>query len=415
MNQTTPPLFRRDFTLVVLGQIISLFGNAVLRFALPLYLLRETGSPALFGAVTAAAFLPMILLSLTGGVVADRVNKRSIMVMLDFTTAALIGTLGLLLGRMPLVPLFAAFLMLLYGISGAYQPAVQASVPLLVPGPRLMEGNAVINQVSTLANLLGPVLGGLLFHAWGLEPILAVSGICFVCSAVMELFIRMPHTPRGKAEGLLAAAAGDLRESCRFLRRERPALISVVAVLALFNLALTACLIVGIPVMVVQTLRLGDTALGAAQGVQGLGGLAGGLLAGRLAPRLRLGRTWLPLALCGLTAACMGAALLPGVPAWAGYGVILAAVLTATAASTLVSIQLCTAIQHATPPHLVGKVMAAVIAASMCTQPVGQAAYGVLFDLLAGLPWLPPFLAAAASLAISLASRRTFRRLENMV
>ena len=73
-------LFQKDFTLVVIGQIISLFGNAILRFALPLYLLRETGSPSLFGAVTACSFIPMIIFSLFGGVLADRVNKRNIMV-----------------------------------------------------------------------------------------------------------------------------------------------------------------------------------------------------------------------------------------------------------------------------------------------------------------------------------------------
>ena len=66
----------RDFTLVVAGQIISLFGNAILRFTLPLYLLKETGSSALFGTVTALALLPMILLSLLGGVLADRVPEE---------------------------------------------------------------------------------------------------------------------------------------------------------------------------------------------------------------------------------------------------------------------------------------------------------------------------------------------------
>lgn len=84
-------LFQRDFTLVVIGQIISLFGNAILRFALPLYLLRETGSSTLFGVVTACSFAPMVILSMIGGVLADRVNKRNIMVGLDFCTTALIS------------------------------------------------------------------------------------------------------------------------------------------------------------------------------------------------------------------------------------------------------------------------------------------------------------------------------------
>lgn len=176
---STPTLFQLDFTLVVIGQIISLFGNAILRFALPLYLLRITGSPTLFGIVTACSFAPMVVLSLVGGVLADRVNKRDIMVVLDFSTAALIAIFTLLLDRAPLVPLFIIVLMFLYGISGTYQPAVQASIPLLVHPERLIAANAVINQVNTLSNLLGPVLGGVLFSLSGILPILLLSVVFF--------------------------------------------------------------------------------------------------------------------------------------------------------------------------------------------------------------------------------------------
>lgn len=87
-------LFRRDFTLVVIGQIISLFGNAILRFALPLYLLRETGSSTLFGVVTACSFAPMVILSMVGGVLADRVNKRDIMVAHPFRMGGLAPLTG---------------------------------------------------------------------------------------------------------------------------------------------------------------------------------------------------------------------------------------------------------------------------------------------------------------------------------
>ena len=107
MKATQGPLFRRDFTLVVVGQIVSLFGSAILRFALPLYLLRQTGSPALFGAVGAAAFIPAVLCAPIGGVAADRVNKRNVMVLLDFSTAGAILVFTLPLGRAapgPLLP-----------------------------------------------------------------------------------------------------------------------------------------------------------------------------------------------------------------------------------------------------------------------------------------------------------------------
>ena len=114
-KDTSKKMWSRNFLMVVIGQIISLFGNAVLRFALPLYLLNETGSAALFGVVSACAFIPMIVLSPVGGIFADRVNKRNIMVVLDFSTAILVFGVIVLLGKMNLVALLLGAMFLLYG------------------------------------------------------------------------------------------------------------------------------------------------------------------------------------------------------------------------------------------------------------------------------------------------------------
>ena len=209
-------LFHRDFTLVVIGQIISLLGNAVLRFVLPLYLLDVTGSRSLFGLCSAAAFVPMVVLTPLGGVVADRLHKQRIMVVLDFFTCALVALTALALGHLPLVPVLVAAMMLLYGISGAYQPAVQASMPLLCPPDRLVDGNAVINQVSALSSLLGPLLGSLVYGAFGVTPVLAGASACFFASAVMELFIQIPHTPRHTGASVWQTARADLAESGTF-------------------------------------------------------------------------------------------------------------------------------------------------------------------------------------------------------
>ena len=412
MENTRAPLFRRDFTLVVIGQIISLFGNAILRFALPLYLLRETGSSSLFGAVSAAAFLPMVFFSLFGGVLADRVNKRNIMVFLDFGTAGLILAFYLLHGRVPLVPLMIVCLMLLYGISGAYQPSVQASIPVLVAPERITQANAVINMVSTSASLVGPVLGGVLFGSWGIVPILLLSAACFFASAVMEIFIRIPYQRPEKGGGMLAVVRRDLGESWRYVSREKPVLLSVTAVLSLFNLVLSAALIVGIPVVVVNFLGLGDAELGVTQGALGLGGLAGGVLAGLFGGRLRLRQGSWVMGICALCTAGMGAALLPGVPVSGAYALLTAMSFVAMAASTQFSVLLCAAVQRETPPHLVGKVMAFLMAVSNCASPLGQTAYGLLFDWCAQMSAAVFLGAAALSLLIAAYSRRPFVRME---
>ena len=412
MKTSQAPLFRRDFTLVVLGQIVSLFGNTILRFALPLYLLRQTESPALFGAVGAAAFIPAVLCAPIGGVVADRVNKRNIMAVLDFSTAGLILLFTLLLDRAPLVPLMVASLMLLYGIAGAYQPSVQASIPLLARPEQLTSANAVINMVQTLSALLGPVIGGVLFGAFGLRPILWVGMACFFLSAVMELFIRIPHSPRAAAGGVLSTVRRDLGESWRFIRRERPVFLSVMLVLALFNLVLSAALVVGIPVAVVQTLGMSDSRLGVTQGAMGLGGLFGGVLAALLGPRLRLRRGGAVLLAASLTAAGMGAALLPGVPPSLGWWGVTAMSFAIMVLSTLLVVVLSAAVQGQTPPELLGKVMAFIMAVSNCAAPLGQAVYGALFE---ACPAWAVLLGAAGAAALAAAwSRGVFRDLDGV-
>ena len=65
-------------------------------------------------------------------------------------------------------------MMLLYGIAGAYQPSVQASIPALVGQEHFMAANSVINTVSSFSSLTGPVIGGILYSAYGIKPVLKV-------------------------------------------------------------------------------------------------------------------------------------------------------------------------------------------------------------------------------------------------
>ena len=405
-------IFKRDFTMVVIGQIISLFGNAILRFALPLYLLRETDSSSLFGAVTACLFIPMVIFSFLGGVIADRVNKRNIMVALDFFTAIIIVVFYFALGQIPLVPLMIVMLMLLYGISGAYQPSVQASIPLLVDYEALAKGNAIINMVSTLSNLLGPAIGGVLFGAFGLTPILVISIVCFIISAIMEIFIHIPYQKRDKGKGIFATVRNDLIESFYFVKREKPIFLSVVGILAIFNLVLSAAMIVGIPVMVVQVLGMSDADLGIAQGALGLGGLIGGLLAGTSTQKLKIRYNYIYLLICSSTALIMGISLMSAIPTSIGFWLITIMSFVTMCVSTMFTISIFTVVQQQTPIHLLGKVMATIIAVSSCFQPIGQAIYGELFENLETISWVIMVGAAIVSFGVSILSKRIFYRLE---
>ena len=89
-------LFTRNFTLLLLGQASSLLGNYTLRFALSMFVLEETGSAATFAGILAVSMVPTILLSPLGGVLADRANRRNIMVALDTLSGlAVLGAMAL--------------------------------------------------------------------------------------------------------------------------------------------------------------------------------------------------------------------------------------------------------------------------------------------------------------------------------
>ena len=122
------------FVQVVLGQIISLFGNAALRFVLPLILLRQTGSAAVYGAATALALLPALAGTLAGGVLADRCRKARLMVVLDLAAAGLALGAAASADDLPVILWAPAALCALYALQGLYQPVVRASLPLLLAG-----------------------------------------------------------------------------------------------------------------------------------------------------------------------------------------------------------------------------------------------------------------------------------------
>ena len=412
-------MWNRNFIMVVLGQIISLFGNAILRFALPLYLLNETGSAGLFGIVSACAFIPMIVLSPIGGILADRVNKRNIMVVLDFTTEFLVLSVILLLGKINLVVLLLCALFFLYGINGAYQPTVQASIPVLLEGEHIMQGNAVINLVNSFAGLIGPVVGGALFGFYGIMPILYVSAACFILSAVMEIFIQIPYQKKAANGNIFAIGFGDLKESFHYMYKEQPVIIHLSFAIAVINMILSALMIIGLPVIVMQMLdfdtQTANRLYGFAQGAMAMGSLCGGMGAGLFAKKLKTNNGYLILLFDALTLIPIGLTIMLPIPAMISYGIILVSCFVMMFLATVFSIQIMSCLQTIVPSNLIGKVISCALCIGMSASPIGQAIYGGLFELLDKMVFLLFFIAAALTVIFALSLKKTFEKLDNLI
>ncbi len=381
-------LLCKDFVLVVVGQIISLFGNGILRFALPLYLLEITGSSAIFGAVSALSFLPLVVLMPVGGIVADRVNKRNIMVMLDFLTAMLVLWFYISLPHLSLVPLLVATLMVLYSISGLYQPAVSASIPLLLGPEVLLKGNSVVSSIHALSNLLSPMIGGMLFGSFGITPILILAIVCFFLSSVLEMFIQIPHAEAKKSQGIVHTVKKEFGESMVFIFHQKPKIAKMILAACALNAFVSALLIIGMPVLITERLGLSTELYGVSQGVFALGGLFGGVLTGALASKVKIENLYkwffaLAAALIPF-ALSMQFAQKPLV----SFFLITASVFFVMANASFLSISIMSYVQNETDKAMQGKVISVLLTLSLCAQPLGQLLYGFAFEYGRGLEWL---------------------------
>ncbi len=401
-------LFTKNFTLLVLGQVFSLVGNFTLKFALSMYVLEKTGSAAVFGGLLSASMIPTVLLTPFGGVLADRANRRTIMVCLDLLSGLSVLAALLCFSDSSGIAVTGALLAALSVLGAFESPTVQACVPQMQSGENILRGNAVVNQVSALTGLAAPFLGGLFYAAFGVRPALAAAAACFFLTALLECFIRLPSVQAGKQQKISAILREDLLDSTRFLRRERREVLELLFFVALCSAFAVGTVVVGLPFLIRAELGLSAQLYGAAESAMGLAAVLAGLAAGILAGRLPFRR------LNGLVSAMGGCVVLAGaammIPAepLCRYGLLLAAFCGGQAAVTVFSIFALSAIQERTPEHMTGKVMAYTASITMCAQPVGQLMYGLFFDAAAGSAYLVLLPTGAVIWALGHCSKKLF-------
>ena len=127
-----------------------MFGNFILKLALSMYVLEVTGSAAIFAGILSIAIIPTIVLSPLGGILADRADRRNIMVGLDGLTGMSVLCATLLLSESNALTVISVLLVVL-SVLGAFEtPTVQVCIPTMLQGDNITKGNAVVNQVSSL-------------------------------------------------------------------------------------------------------------------------------------------------------------------------------------------------------------------------------------------------------------------------
>lgn len=376
----TEKLFTKNFTLLILGQLTSLFGNFILKLALSMYVLEATGSAAIFAGILSAATIPTILLSPLGGILADRADRRNIMVALDALTGVSVLCAALFISENNAIAVISTLLIIL-SILGAFEtPTVQACIPTMLQGDNIMKGNAVVNQVASLSYLIAPMLGGVLYAMLGLKPVMYASVVCFFITALFECFIKLSYQRIQNQGGVLQIVKQDFLSSMQYITKEQTSISKMLLLTALSRFFVMGITIVGLPFLVRTVLGFNPKYYGAAESALAVATILGSIAAGILAEKLKIHKLSVLLASMGIFIIPAGIVFILPVNAIIKYGVTVVSFCGMQAVISIFSIFAVSLIQQRTPNHLIGKVMAYTSTVTLCVQPIGQIVYGFLFD-----------------------------------
>ncbi|MEJ5912897.1 MFS transporter [Pseudokineococcus sp. 1T1Z-3] len=371
MSATFRSLAVPNYRVWFAGALVSNVGTWMQRVAQDWLVLQvlTAGSGVAVGVTTGLQFLPMLLLGPYAGLVADRVDKRRLLMV----TQGLSGLWGLVLGLLVVTDqaeLWHVYaLAALLGVTTAFDaPARQTFVAQLVPADHLPNAVGLNSASFNSARLVGPGLAGLLIAAFGTGPVFLINAASFAATVVALLLMRtgellpMPAAKRGK---------GQVREGVRYVRG-RPDVVVILVVVGVIgmlgmNFQLTTAL------MATQTFGRGAAEFGVLGSIIAIGSLTGALLAARREqPRLRL--------VFGAAGAFgLAAVVAASMPTYTSFAVALVPVgLTALTMMTAANAY----VQSTTDPAMRGRVMALYMMIFMGGTPVGAPLIGLVGDVL---------------------------------
>ncbi|WP_371783796.1 non-ribosomal peptide synthetase/MFS transporter [Streptosporangium subroseum] len=262
----------RRFYTVAAGQTVSLLGAALTSFALGVWAYQESGRVLDYALITMLALLPSLLAAPLGGAVADRVDRRLVMLVCDGVSAAATAILVILLwlGRLEVwqVGIIAGLLSL---VTAFHRPAYLAAVAQLVPKPYLMQANALANLGTGLGMFIGPLGGAALIATVGLHGVVAVNIVTFLAGLGTLLLVRFPDRMFHRLE---ESFGQTIIGGWRFLVRRRPLMIMIGFFVVENYLGMLA-----LAVTVPAVLSFSDVAgVGTVTALQGVGAVAGSLI-----------------------------------------------------------------------------------------------------------------------------------------
>jgi MFS family permease len=339
--------------------------------ALPLLVYEITGSAMSMAVTYGLTYLPYVIFSSFGGVVADRMNRQNLLVIGDLLSAVVVGLLALAMWlQVKNVWVIYSVVFILAGIEPFYHPAFQSLVPSLVPDHQLSKANAWLNGAENIITLAGPLLGGVFIATIGIKSVLLLDAISFLISASLLAGIRL-HA-REKSQGLKTASVlGEMREGLQYVWES-----SVIRYGALLFLGTNFAITIfqaNYVYFLTEVLDSTPTQLGLGFAIPGIGAFLGALVAPKLGKQFQAGTLILG---CTVTA---GFLTLPLFVAKDAISVAISWAIV-TVLGTINAITWFTLRQRVVPQHLLGRVVALTRLIAFAAIPIAASIGGLIMN-----------------------------------
>lgn len=371
----------RQFLFILVGQGFSLLGSGLVQFAIIWWLTRETGSAVVLSVASICGLVPMILISPFAGAVADRINRKTVLILAD--SAIALVTL-LMAGLFQLGLLHIGFIYLLLALrsvgSAFHQPAFEAAMPQIAPSEHLVRVNSGMQIIRSGVNLVSPLLGAILIESFALPLVLMIDCATALIAILLLLPVRIIDVKQPDAHpASLRVFMQDMRAGFQYIRRWRGLSILIIS-FALSNFLLS-------PLVTLMSLVVSRHFGGGAREYSFVEmSLAVGVVLGSLSLtvwgglRRRILNINLGQILCGLTLALAGF-LKPE-----GYGLFLACMLVCGFGSTYINAPAMAIVQSRVDPDMLGRVMSLVGTLCMAAMPLSLVLAGPLAQLVGLMP-----------------------------
>ena len=407
----------RNFVLLIIGQALSMFGTVLLKFTVSLLILDLTSSAALFGTITAISYLPPVFLSLIAGIIADRNNKRNLMIALDGLYGIMAVLLVLSLSFSNVLIWITIIMVGLAVVSSFETPVVQSSIPLIQEKHHLIQSNAIVSQINMLANLIGPLLAGLLYSVVGKTTLQGVRiifwgcAICFFSAAILEAFVKIPKITLTPISDPLHAIKKDLGESLHFLTSKQIYVFKAILLNAVFVFLIQPLITTGAPFIIRVVLNLSSVLNGLSQAFMGAAGLIGGIIAGIIANKFRTDKIYWLFWIMGISIAAFGSSLLFKFSPNLIYIIFVIISIVVFISASIAGIFIMSAIQQNVPDDMLGRIMSFYSAIVSVALPIGILFYGSLYEKFINHLSAIMFLTSASILVVGYIGKKTYRHL----